>query len=102
MQPWTKPVSQSPVDRARDLARLLRRVALAALSFHARRVEVLAVVNKHKAVQVSLNGNTQGRNLVMTKNPSTSQLVAYLVPKQLPVILARVMGVPSPAVSCSV
>ena len=27
----------------------------------------------------------------MPKNPSTSQLVAYLVPKQLPVILAMVL-----------
>lgn len=27
----------------------------------------------------------------MPKNPSTTQLVAYLVPKQLPVILARVL-----------
>lgn len=27
----------------------------------------------------------------MRKNQSTSQLVAYLVPKQLPVILARVL-----------
>ena len=27
----------------------------------------------------------------MHKNQSTSQLVAYLVPKQLPVILARVL-----------
>lgn len=32
----------------------------------------------------------------MPKNPSTSQLVAYLVPKQLPVILARVMGFRAP------
>lgn len=32
----------------------------------------------------------------MPKNPSTSQLVSYLVPKQLPVILARVMGFRAP------
>lgn len=32
----------------------------------------------------------------MPKNPSTSQLVAYLVPKQLPVILAKVMGYQPP------
>ncbi len=32
----------------------------------------------------------------MPKNPSTSQLVAYLVPKQLPVILAKVMGFRAP------
>jgi len=32
----------------------------------------------------------------MPKNPLTTQLVAYLVPKQLPVILARVMGFQAP------
>ena len=32
----------------------------------------------------------------MPKNPSTSQLVAYLVPKQLPVILAKVIGYQAP------
>ena len=32
----------------------------------------------------------------MPKNPSTTKLVAYLVPKQLPAILARVMGFKAP------
>lgn len=32
----------------------------------------------------------------MPKNPSTSQLIAYLVPKQLPVILAKVLGYQAP------
>ena len=32
----------------------------------------------------------------MPKNQSTTQLVAYLVPKQLPVILAKVMGFRAP------
>lgn len=32
----------------------------------------------------------------MSKNPSTTQLVAYLVPKQLPVILAKVLRYKAP------
>lgn len=32
----------------------------------------------------------------MPKNQSTTQLVVYLVPKQLPVILARVLGYKAP------
>lgn len=32
----------------------------------------------------------------MPRNPSTTQLVAYLVPKQLPVILARVLRYKAP------
>lgn len=32
----------------------------------------------------------------MPKNPSTTQLVAYLVPKQLPVILAKVLRYKAP------
>lgn len=34
----------------------------------------------------------------MPRNPSTTQLVAYLVPKQLPVILAKVLRFKAPPV----